>query len=139
MSLNAQILVEKLLFFSLFSMNQLTFQLNKLISQLNQLKDMNKKRVNRRPMDLPIGKGRQKQEDINRKEEDCCGAKPIVCLTFMRRHQQVDGLGRQTGPNLVDLPLQVSVVQALSQDPCLEESSHHMCSQQHPRPRGKPM
>lgn len=39
----------------------------------------------------------------------------------MRRHQQVDCLGGQTGPHLVNLPLQVGVVQALSQNPCVEE------------------
>lgn len=39
-------------------------------------------------------------------------------LTFGWGHQEVDGLGGQTGPHAVDLSLQVGVAQPLCQDPC---------------------
>lgn len=89
-------------------------------------------------MDLILEKKDKNRKTSTENREGCCDATVTVCLTFMRRHQQVDSLGGQTGPNLVDLPLQVSVVQALSQNPCLEES-YQMCNQHHPRPQGKPM
>lgn len=42
----------------------------------------------------------------------------------MWRHQQVDCLLRQAGPNLVELPLQFHVVQTLSQNPCGDAAAH---------------
>lgn len=42
----------------------------------------------------------------------------------MWRHQQVDRLLRQAGPNLVELPLQFYIVQTLSQNPCGDVAAH---------------